>query len=238
VMMEEVTLSRHFGTTAGRFFQRRLEEHGVEIYGDDALERFEGADGRITRVFTKDGRELEAVVVVIGSGVVPVVMLAKSAGLELGQSGGVRVDARLQSAEPGVYAAGDIAEYESVVNGGRSLRVEHWDVAFNHGKTVALNMLGKDEPHQVIPYFFSDLADWASLEYVGPCYEWDRELTRGSLDEGEFTVFYLHDERVQGALSVGRSDDLEHARRWIAAGGQLGGSADALADLSTDLATL
>jgi 3-phenylpropionate/trans-cinnamate dioxygenase ferredoxin reductase subunit len=238
VMMEEVTLSRHFGATAGRFFQGRLEEHGIEIHGDDALERFEGADGRITRVVTKEGRELEADVVVIGSGVVPDVMLAKSAGLELGNSGGVRVDARLQSAEQGVYAAGDIAEYESVVNGGRSLRVEHWDVAFNHGKTVALNMLGKDEPHQVIPYFFSDLADWASLEYVGPCHEWDRELTRGSLDEGEFTVFYLHDERVQGALSVGRSDDLEHARRWIAAGGQLGGSVDALADLSTDLATL
>jgi 3-phenylpropionate/trans-cinnamate dioxygenase ferredoxin reductase subunit len=238
VMMEAITLSRHFGTTAGGFFQRRLEEHGIVVYGDDGLDRLEGADGRVTKVFTKAGHELEADVVVIGAGVVPDVMLAKSAGLELGESGGVRVDARLQTGVPGVFAAGDVAEYESVVNGGRSFRVEHWDVAFNHGKTVALNMLGKDQPHAVVPYFFSDLADWASLEYVGPAHKWDRELTRGSLDQGEFTVFYLQGDRVQAALTVGRSDDLEHARRWIASGRPLGGSVDALADVSTDLAEL
>jgi 3-phenylpropionate/trans-cinnamate dioxygenase ferredoxin reductase subunit len=238
VMMEPVTLSRHFGASAGGFFQSRLEEHGIAVYGDDGLDRFEGADGRVTRVLTKAGHELAADVVVIGAGVVPDVMLARSAGLELGESGGVRVDSRLQTGVPGVFAAGDLAEYESVVNGGRSFRVEHWDVAFNHGKTVALNMLGQDRPHDVVPYFFSDLAEWASLEYVGPAHEWDREVTRGSLDEGEFTVFYLHGDRVQAALTVGRSDDLEHARRWISSGKPLAGSAGALADLSTDLAEL
>jgi len=238
LMMEPVTLSRHFGTSAGRFFQSRLEEHGVEIYGDDELERFEGADGRVTKVLTKAGRELDADVVVIGVGVTPDVMLARSAGLELGQTGGIRVDSHLQTAVPGVYAAGDVAEYESVVNGGRSVLVEHWDVAFSHAKTVALNMLGKGEPHQAVPYFFSDLADWASLEYVGLAHEWDREVIRGSLDEGKFTVFYLQQDAVQAALSVGRSEDLAHARSWIAAGKQFGAGAEALADLSTDLETL
>ena len=47
-----------------------------------------------------------------------------------------------------------------------------------------------------MPYFFSDLADWASLEYVGPAAEWDQEVVRGSIDDGEFTIFYLHDGRV------------------------------------------
>jgi 3-phenylpropionate/trans-cinnamate dioxygenase ferredoxin reductase subunit len=238
VMMEPITLTRHFGATAGGFFQSRLEEHGITVYGDDGLDRFEGADGRVTKVFTKAGHELEADVVVIGAGVMPDVMLARSAGLELGESGGVRVDSRLQTGVPGVFAAGDLAEYESVVNDNRSLRVEHWDVAFNHGKTVALNMLGRDQPHQVVPYFFSDLADWASLEYVGPAHDWDREVTRGSPEQGEFTVFYLRGDRVQAALSVGRSEDLEHARRWISSGTPLAGSADALVDLSTDLAAL
>jgi 3-phenylpropionate/trans-cinnamate dioxygenase ferredoxin reductase component len=238
LMMEAVTLSRHFGASAGRFFQSRLEEHGVKVYGDDELDRFEGADGRVTKVVTKAGHELDADVVVIGVGVMPDVMLARSAGLELGRSWGVRVDSHLQTAVPGVYAAGDVAEYESVVNGGRSQLVEHWDVAFTHGRTVALNMLGKAEPHQAVPYFFSDLADWASLEYVGPAYEWDREVIRGSLDEGEFTVFYLQQDAVQAALSVGRSEDLAYARNWIAEGKGLGGRADALADLSTDLDTL
>jgi 3-phenylpropionate/trans-cinnamate dioxygenase ferredoxin reductase subunit len=131
-----------------------------------------------------------------------------------------------------------MAEYESVVHGGRRIRVEHWDVAFNHGKTVALNMLGQDVAHDVVPYFFSDLSDWAAIEYVGPAYDWDREVIRGSVDDGAFSVFYLVGGHVAGALSVGRSQDLQHARRFIADHTEIGDRADALGDLSTDLETL
>ncbi|HET6868472.1 MAG TPA: FAD-dependent oxidoreductase, partial [Solirubrobacteraceae bacterium] len=235
VMLEPVALSRHFGEQAGRFFQGRLEEHGIELHGDDELDRFEGADGRVTRVVTKSGRTLDADAVVIGVGAVPDVRLARTAGLEIGDGGGVLVDARLQTAVPGIFAAGDIAEYESVVHGGRRLRVEHWDVAFNQGKTAALNMLDRDQPHDVIPYFFSDLSDWASLEYVGPAYEWEQEVVRGSIDDGEFTIFYLHDGRVAGALAVGRSDDLEHARRLLIDGTDVSDRLGDLQDVSSDL---
>jgi len=238
VMMEPVALSRTFGPEVAQFFHDLLVEHGIEIHGEDELERFEGADGRVTTVVTKSGRQLPADAVVIGAGVNPDVMLARSAGLALGDSGGVRVDAQLQSAVPGVYAAGDVAEYESVIHGGRRIRVEHWDVAFTHGKTVALNMLGQQVPHDVVPYFFSDLSDWAAIEYVGPAYEWDREVVRGSPDDGAFTVFYLHGGYVAGALTVGRSDDLQHARRFIAEHTLIGDRADALGDLSTHLDAL
>ena len=238
VMLEERALIRSFGREAATYFHDLLAGHGITLHGEDELERFEGADGRVTKVVTKNGREIDADAVVIGAGVNPDVMLARSAGLELGESGGVRVDSRLESGTPGVYAAGDMAEYESVVHGGRRIRVEHWDVAFNHGKTVALNMLGKDVAHDVVPYFFSDLSDWAAIEYVGPAYDWDREVIRGSVDEGAFSVFYLRDGRVAGALSVGRSEDLQHARRFIAEGTEIGERADALGDLSTDLETL
>ena len=238
VMLEERALIRSFGREAATYFHDLLAGHGITLHGEDELERFEGADGRVTKVVTKNGREIAADAVVIGAGVNPDVMLARSAGLELGDSGGVRVDSRLESGTPGVYAAGDMAEYESVVHGGRRIRVEHWDVAFNHGKTVALNMLGKDVAHDVVPYFFSDLSDWAGIEYVGPAYDWDREVIRGSVDEGAFSVFYLRDGRVEGALSVGRSEDLQHARRFIAEHTEIGEDADALGDLSTDLETL
>ena len=238
VMLEPVVLSRGFGETAGRFFQDRLEERGITVYGDDALERFEGADGRVTRVITKAGHELEADAVVMGTGAMPDVMLARAAGLELGESGGIRVDAHLQTSAPGIYAAGDVAEYESVVHGGRRMRIEHWDVAFNQGKTAALNMLGRKQPHDVVPYFFSDLSDWASLEYVGPAYVWDREVVRGSPDDGEFIIFYMQEGRVAGALSVGRSDDLEHARRLLAADTDVADRVDELGDPSTDLASV
>jgi 3-phenylpropionate/trans-cinnamate dioxygenase ferredoxin reductase subunit len=238
VMLESVTLSRGFGEQAGRFFQDRLAEHGIEAFGDDELDHFEGAGGRVRSVVTKGGRELEADAVVIGVGAVPDVRLARVAGLEIGERGGVVVDSRLQSAVPGIFAAGDIAEYESVVHGGERLRIEHWDVAFNQGKTAALNMLGRDQAHDVVPYFFSDLSSWASLEYIGPAYEWDQEVVRGSLDQGEFTVFYLRAGRVAGALAVGRSDDLEHARRLLVAGTDVSGRVGELQDLSSDLASI
>ncbi|MBV9837368.1 MAG: FAD-dependent oxidoreductase [Solirubrobacterales bacterium] len=235
VMLEPTVLSRGFGEQAGRFLQSRLEEHGITVQGEDELERLEGSDGRVTGVITKSGHRLEADAVVIGAGVVPEVTLARAAGLELGERGGVRTDARLQTRAPNVFAAGDIAEYDSVVHGGRPLRIEHWDVAFNHGKTAALNMLGQDKPHDVIPYFFSDLSDWVSLEYVGPASNWDQEIVRGSLDDGEFTIFYLDGGRVAAALSVGRSDDLEHARRLMNAGSDVSDRIAELGDVSTDL---
>jgi 3-phenylpropionate/trans-cinnamate dioxygenase ferredoxin reductase component len=238
VMLEERALIRSFGREAATYFHELLTGHGITLHGEDELDRFEGADGRVTTVLTKSGRELPADAVIIGAGVNPDVMLARSAGLELGESGGVRVNSRLETGTPGVFAAGDMAEYESVVHGGRHIRVEHWDVAFTHGKTVALNMLGQDVAHDVVPYFFSDLSDWAAIEYVGPAYDWDREVIRGSLDDGAFSVFYLHSGHVAGALSVGRSEDLQHARRFIAEHTEIGDRADALGDLSTDLETL
>jgi len=234
VMQEAVTLERGFGARAGRFFQERLEEHGIPVHGEDELERFEGTGGRVSTVVTKKGLRLDADVVVIGAGVMPDVTLARSGGLELDEErGGILCDGRLRTSAPGVWAAGDVASYDSVANG-RRIRVEHWDVAFNHGKTVALNMLGQDLPHEIVPYFFSDLADWASLEYVGPARDWDEEIVRGSLDEGSFSLWYLRQGRVMGALSVGRSDDLEHARRLIATGTVLGEERAGLGDLGTN----
>jgi 3-phenylpropionate/trans-cinnamate dioxygenase ferredoxin reductase component len=233
VMLEDVTLERQFGPEVGRFFQGILEDHGVTVHGGDELDRFEGAEGRVSRVITKSGRELDCDYVVVGVGVSPDVMLAKPAGLEIGESGGIRCSAGLESSAPGVFAAGDNCEYDSRVHG-RRLRVEHWDVAVNQGRTAALNMLGRGVDHDVVPYFFSDLADWVSLEYVGPG-EGDA-VVRGSLDDGEFTVFWADGGRVTAALAVGRSDDLEHARRFIVDGEAR--DRRALADLGTELGAI
>jgi 3-phenylpropionate/trans-cinnamate dioxygenase ferredoxin reductase component len=238
VMQEEVTLERGFGKDAGRFFQELLESHGVTIHGQDELERFDG-DGRVAKVITRAGLELKADAVVIGAGVAPDIALAQRAGLQIGERGGVRCSSRLESSTPGVFAAGDICEYDSVVHGGSAVRIEHWDVAFNHGKTAALNMLGRDVAHEVVPYFYSVLGDWGELEYVGPAYEWNEEIVRGSTEYGSFTTWYLQDGAVKAALTFGRSDDLEHARRLIVAGSALGeNQRRALADLDADLAAV
>ena len=238
VMQEQATLERGFGARVGRFFQELLESHGVTVHGGDELERFEGED-TVAKVVTRGGLELAADAVVIGVGVTPDVQLAERAGLEIGERGGVRCSSRLESQVPGVFAAGDICEYESVVHGGAHIRVEHWDVAFNHGKTAALNMLGRDVPHEVVPYFYSVLADWGELEYVGPAYVWDEEIVRGSFADGAFTNWYLKDGIVKGALTFGRSDDLDTARRLILGGAALDDVArHRLGDLDADLESI
>jgi 3-phenylpropionate/trans-cinnamate dioxygenase ferredoxin reductase subunit len=235
VMQEQLPLERTFGVRAGGFFRDLLESHGIRIHGSDELECFEG-DGRVAKVRTKKGLELPADAVVIGAGVAPDVRLAQTAGLRIGERGGVRCSSRLESSTPGIYAAGDICEYDSVTHQGEPLRIEHWDVAFNQGKTAALNMLGMDVPHLEIPYFFSVLADWGELEYVGPAYEWDDEIVRGSFEDSNFTVWYLKDDAVKAALTFGRSDDLDHARRLILDGSRLNENRRAaLADVNADL---
>jgi 3-phenylpropionate/trans-cinnamate dioxygenase ferredoxin reductase subunit len=234
LMQETVTLERQFGREVGGFFQAVLEEHGIEIVGSDELDRFEGSTGRLERVVTKGGRQLPCECTVVGCGVVPDVMLARRAGIEVGERGGVVCDSRLETSAPGVFAAGDMAEYESVVHGGARLRIEHWDVALRQGETAALNMLGRDVPHEAIPYFFSDLADWSSMEYVGPGS--GDPVIRGSIDRGEFAAFYVDGGHVTAALSVDRSDELEHARRFIRE--RTAVTPEQLADEDTDLAAL
>jgi 3-phenylpropionate/trans-cinnamate dioxygenase ferredoxin reductase component len=213
VMLEDEPLERGFGPTAGRFFRRVLEEHGVEVVGGDEVARLEGAE-RVERVVTVGGRELAADLVVCGVGAIPDVMLARKSGLELGELGGVRCDSRLRTSAASVFAAGDMCEYESVVHG-RAMRIEHEEVAAAQGRTAARNLLGADVAHDEVPYFFSDLSDWASLEYVGPALTWDEEELEGSPDDGAFAIAYREDGALRALLSVGGAGDLDRARELI-----------------------
>jgi len=234
VAVEEVALSRTFGDDAGGFFQKGLEDHGVTFVGGESVSAFEG-DGRVSSVLTESGRSFECDLVVVGAGVKPDVMLAQRAGLTV--DNGIICDAKLQTSAPGIYAAGDVCSYDSVVHG-RRIRVEHWDVAMQQGMHVAHNMLGADDDYEVVPYFFSDLADWASLEYVGPAADWDQEVWRGSREDGEFSVWYLKGGKVAGCLSVGRSEDLAEARRLLADGVDVAGETDRIKDPDADLSAL
>jgi 3-phenylpropionate/trans-cinnamate dioxygenase ferredoxin reductase subunit len=239
VMMEEVALSRTFGEEAGRWFHELLESKGIEILGGETLSAFEG-DGDVKAVVTESGKKVEGDAVVIGAGVKPDVMLAQKAGLEIDEeSGGIRCDDTLQTSVEGIYAAGDVCAYESPVHG-RRLRVEHWDVAMQQGQHAARSMMGDAKPYEVVPYFFSDLADWAGLEYVGPASDWDEVVWRGDRDAGEFAVFYLKDGKVAGALTVERSEELAHARTLLAEGIDVAGekAKALLGDPDSDLAQL
>jgi 3-phenylpropionate/trans-cinnamate dioxygenase ferredoxin reductase component len=235
IMLEKVTFERVYGPEVGRYFQDVLTEHGVKVHASQELERFEGSGDRVEKVITKSGLEVECDFVVIGAGVHPEIRLAEQAGIDT--NNGVLTDKFLETSAPGIFAAGDIAEYESVVHG-RRLRIEHWDVAFNQGKTAAFNMLGKKQPHDVVPYFWSDLADWSSMEYVGPASEWDDVWWRGSPEDGKFTAWYVKDGRIAAGLTVGRSDDLAVAGRLLSSGTDVSGQRSVIEDTESDISAL
>jgi 3-phenylpropionate/trans-cinnamate dioxygenase ferredoxin reductase subunit len=233
VMQEALPLERGFGPVAGAFVRDLLESHDIEILASADVACFDGEgedDAPVTAVVTADGRRAAADLVVVGVGANPDVLLARKAGLELGATGGVLCDSALRTSAPGVFAAGDMCEYDSVVHG-RRLRIEHEEVAAAQGRHAARAMLGAEEPYAEVPYFWSDLADWATLEYVGPAPGWDEELVHGDPASGEFSVWYLHEGRLGGALAIGRSGDLDVARELLTQ--QAGGDAvrAALADL-------
>lgn len=213
VMLEELPLQRTLGDVFGRWTMDRLAGMGVEFHPSEGLARLAGDGERVTSVVCESGLEVETDVVVIGAGVHPETMLARQAGLELGERGGIVTDAGLRASKPGVFAAGDVAEWYSLSHE-QHIRVEHWDVAFNHGRTAALNMLGGSVEHEVVPYFWSDLAE-LEIESVGPAYGWDREVVRGDAQSNDFSVWYLQGNRIAQAAAVGRSDELEAAKKLI-----------------------
>jgi 3-phenylpropionate/trans-cinnamate dioxygenase ferredoxin reductase subunit len=223
VMQEQLPLERGFGPVAGRFASDLLTSHGIEIVAGADVGAFEGEgeDGPVSAVACADGRRVEADLVVVGVGATPDVMLARKAGLELGDGGGVVCDQRLQTSAEGIFAAGDMCEYDSVLHG-RRVRIEHEEVAAAQGRHAARAMLGSDEPFAEVPYFWSDLADWTTLEYVGNTAAWDEEIVHGDPAAGAFSVWFLQGDRLNAALAVGRTDDVELAAALIVAGAGAG----------------
>ena len=221
VFPEEAPLALQFGAQVGGWARGLLESHGVEVLSGEQVERLEGEGEDVQRLVCASGRDVECEAVVIGVGAVPDVMLARSAGLELGPRGGVLCTAGLETSAPGVFAAGDCAEYASVLHGGH-VRIEHHEVALGQGRVAARNVMGDGVTYDDVPYFWSDLADWATIEAVGPAVDgWDDEEVRGSFDAGSFSVMYSRGGRLVAAMTCGRSEDLDEARGALRAGAGL-----------------
>ncbi|HET9184889.1 MAG TPA: FAD-dependent oxidoreductase [Solirubrobacterales bacterium] len=189
-------LERVLGSELGAVYGQVHEEHGVELALGTGVEALEGT-GKVERVRTSDGRSFDCDFAIVGIGVEPRTELAAAAGLDV--DNGVLVDANLQASAPGVFAAGDIARHRHPTFG--PLRVEHWANALNQGPAAARNMLGRDEPYDRVPYFFSDQYD-VGMEYCGYATSWDRVVFRGDPASREFIAFWLREGRLLAAMNV------------------------------------
>ncbi|MGE5389137.1 MAG: FAD-dependent oxidoreductase, partial [Hyphomicrobiales bacterium] len=198
VAPEAVPMARILGPDLGAHIRKLHESHGVVFHLENSATEI--GEGGLT---LKNGGSLAADIVAIGVGVRPNVALAEVAGLAVDK--GVLVDAYLETAAPGVYAAGDIARWPDKITGER-IRVEHWVVAERQGQTAARNMLGRGERFDAAPFFWSQHYDEA-VSYVGHAPAWDRADLSGDPASGSCEVTFYAAGRKLAVATLGRDLD-------------------------------
>jgi 3-phenylpropionate/trans-cinnamate dioxygenase ferredoxin reductase component len=207
----ETTLYRILGPEIGRVLEGIHRDHGVTMHFSDSVERFEG-DGRLERVITDSGKEIDADVAVIGVGTEPAVELMAGTGLD--QGGGIPVGPGLETVVPGVFAVGDVALHDHPVFG--PIRVEHYDNAMKMGQHVAKNLLGARAVFDDAHWFWSDQYD-ANIQMAGFATEWDDMVVRGSIEDRSFSAFLLKEGQLLSTFSMNRKSDVRRSMPLIAA---------------------
>lgn len=127
--------------------QIELKKHGVRLELSNPVERFEDAETGASVAVLANGTRIPADVVIVGVGVRPESKLAKEAGLEIGTSGGVKVNARLQTSDPHIWAAGDVIEVTHGVTGTPAV-IPLGGPANRQGRIIADNIAGKDSHYR------------------------------------------------------------------------------------------
>jgi NADPH-dependent 2,4-dienoyl-CoA reductase/sulfur reductase-like enzyme/nitrite reductase/ring-hydroxylating ferredoxin subunit len=191
----KVPFERVLGAQIGNFIRGVHESHGVIFHLENSVDR---VDGR--RVTLKDASTIDADFVVFGVGVRPALKLAEQAGLAVDR--GIQVNAYLETSAKGIFAAGDAARWPDKHSGDR-IRVEHWVVAERQGQTAALNILGRQQPFDAVPFFWSQHYD-LTINYVGHAESWDSIDVEGSLESRDCAVTYRRGGRILAVASIGR----------------------------------
>ncbi|MDX6347374.1 MAG: 3-phenylpropionate/trans-cinnamate dioxygenase ferredoxin reductase component [Streptomyces sp.] len=238
---EPTPLHSVLGPELGEVFAELHREHGVRFHFGARLTEITGQDGMVMSVLTDDGEEHPAHDVLAAIGAAPRTALAEAAGLTLAErsaGGGIAVDAHLRTSDPDIFAAGDVANAEHPLLGGR-LRVEHWANALNSGPVAGRNMLARDGKGTIydrVPYFFSDQYD-LGMEFSGHAAPgtYDQVIARGDVGKRQFIAFWLSQGRVLAGMNVNVWDVTDTIQKLIRSGARV--DPDRLADPSVPLAS-
>ena len=214
---ETVPLNVAVGDEVGAVFGDLHRENGVDLRMSTGVkELVGGSDGDsnyVTGVILDDGEVVAANVVVVGIGAVPNVGLAEGAGLVV--DNGIVVDASFRTADPDVYAVGDVANVFHPVLG-HHLRLEHWANADHAGPAAGRSMLGQAVSYDDIPYFYTDQFD-LGMEYsgYGDLAHGAQVVFRGERAKREFIAFWVQDGRVVAGMNVNVWDVNETVQQFI-----------------------
>lgn len=195
---EAIPMARVLGPELGSFIRAVHERHGVSFHlGRIAVAINEHA------VTLDNGERIGADLVVVGIGVRPATALAEQAGLTIER--GVLVDQFLETSARHVFAAGDIARWPDP-HSAEPIRVEHFVVAERQGQTAARNMLGRREPFDAVPFFWTEQHDFG-IAYIGHAEKWDEIVIDGSIESRDCAITYLREGRKQAVAVMHRDHE-------------------------------
>jgi NADPH-dependent 2,4-dienoyl-CoA reductase/sulfur reductase-like enzyme len=208
-------LVRGLGETLGMVCGELHRDHGVDLRLGVGVAAIEG-DGKVERVRLDDGSAVDADVVVVGVGVVPVTDWLEGSGLTL--DNGVVCDETLLAA-PGIVAAGDVARWPNPMFDGEMMRLEHWTNAAEQGVAAARRLLVTDDseavPYAPVPFVWSDQYD-RKIQTVGHFRgDDDMEVVHGTLEERRFVALFGRGGRLVGALGFSMPAKVMQYRKMI-----------------------
>jgi 3-phenylpropionate/trans-cinnamate dioxygenase ferredoxin reductase component len=206
-------LSRAVPAEVARIVAARHDEAGVDVRCGAGV-----AGLAVGGIELTSGEHLACDAVVVGIGAVPDTALAEKAGLAVDD--GVRVDGRLRTSDPDVFAAGDCCSFPHPLYEGRRIRLEAWRNAHDQAVVAARNLLGADEPYAAVPWFWSDQYD-LTLQVAGLADAATTEAVRGRPDGVELRFGLGPDGRLVSAAAIGSGNavakDIRLAEMLIAA---------------------
>ena len=226
----ERVLQRVTAPEISAFYTRVHEEEGVKILTDMAISEIHG-ENRVSSVSCKDGTTLDADLVIIGVGIVPVTELAEEAGLEI--NNGIVVDQFAATADPDIVAAGDCTWHFNPIYD-REIRLESVQNALDQAKVAAATICGKPKAYNTLPWFWSDQYD-LKLQIAGLSQGFDQVVIRGDITQGrQFAAFYLKEGRLLAVDAINSPKEFMIAKR-VLAGKPVNPDTAKLADTSLDI---
>ena len=211
VLREDRIWKQFFSPEMSRFFETYYVARGVRFQKTASIAGIQGT-GAVNGVTLTTGQSLPCDMVVAGIGVRPATDFLASSGIEL--KDGVMVNQYLETNRPGIYAAGDIANYQDVLFGKRR-RVEHWDNAVAQGQHCAHLLTGERKEFRHVPYFFSDVFD-LSYEFWGDPAGAEEIVHRGDVSTSSFSAWWVRGQRVVAAFAMNRpEEEREVAPKWV-----------------------
>jgi NADPH-dependent 2,4-dienoyl-CoA reductase/sulfur reductase-like enzyme len=219
ILPEPAIGGRNYPEDLARYVTDYFGERGVRVLTRTSIRDFKVEGGHQRLMVEREGGGAEEIVAdgtVAGIGITPNTSLAEAAGLRT--ANGIVVDRFLRTSAPDVYAAGDVAAFDSPALG-PSVRVEHEDNARNMGRVAGENMAGGDAPYDYLPFFYSDLFD-LGYEAVGMLdarletfSDWVEPFKKG-------VIYYMEAGRVRGVLLWNVWDKVDAARELVQSGAE------------------